>query len=96
MSSLRVNYVQQPVMRFYSYFFDQFLVALLMTDPYKDPKEDLELQKKRQTIKQDFVKVFTDFQQTVETCDMDIVINQVHISINDRHSTNQYISITSD
>lgn len=43
-------------MRFNSYFFDQFLSALTQTNPYKDPKIDLELIKSKRTIKRNTMK----------------------------------------
>jgi hypothetical protein len=48
-------------MRFYTYFFEQFLHAILNADPYVDPKAEFEMQTRRKSIRAEHVKTITDF-----------------------------------
>jgi hypothetical protein len=50
-------------MRFFSYFFEQFLNALILTDPYNNPElKELEKLKRRKTMRKDTIKKLVDFQ----------------------------------
>jgi hypothetical protein len=72
-------------MRFFSYFFEQFLNALILTDPYNNPElEELEKLKRRKTMRKDTIKKLVDFQQLTEIIEMDIKITDFAINIPDR------------
>ena len=41
-SPLKINYIQELIMRLKDYFQEQFVDALTLSDPYQDPKKDFE------------------------------------------------------
>jgi hypothetical protein len=60
---LEVEFFNEAFMRFFSYFFEQFMNALLLTDPYNNPElEELERLKRRKTMRKDTIKKLVDFQ----------------------------------
>lgn len=47
---LSMNYMQEQVFRLYTYFFEQFLDTIWLSDPYADPKSTFEELVKRKVI----------------------------------------------
>lgn len=60
---ISVEFFNESFMRFFSYFFEQFLNAVILTDPYNNPElEELEKLKRRKTMRKDTIKKLVDFQ----------------------------------
>jgi hypothetical protein len=89
-----VEFFNETFMRFFFYFFEQFLNALLLTDPYSNPVlEGLERLKKLKTIKKETIKKLVDFEQDNNIIDMDIKISDFAINIPDRPQSSNYLSL---
>ena len=78
-------------MRFYSFFFEQFLHALLKTDPYNDPKLQFEMVKSRKTIKKDGLLRINDFKQDTEIIDMNVLVQDISVTLPDRPKSKKYL-----
>ena len=89
-----VEFFNETFMRFFFYFFEQFLNALLLADPYSNPVlEGLERLKKLKTIKKETIKKLVDFEQDNNIIDMDIKISDFAINIPDRPQSSNYLSL---
>lgn len=89
-----VEFFNEAFMRFFFYFFEQFLNALLLTDPYCNPVlEGLERLKKLKTIKKETIKKLVNFDQDNNIIDMDIKISDFAIKIPDRPQSSNFLSL---
>jgi hypothetical protein len=59
---MTIEFFNESFMRFFSYFFEQFINSLVLTDPYNNPEmEELERLKKRKHMRRETIKKLVDF-----------------------------------
>lgn len=75
MAPLKLSYFGEPVMRFNDYFQNQFLSALMQSDPYQNPKKEFDRIKKLHTLTADDL-MNKDLKQLKEIGLYDIQIEQ--------------------
>lgn len=60
---MTIEFFNEAFMRFFFYFFEQFMNALLLTDPYNNPiMQELERIKSRKTLQKETIKKLIDFE----------------------------------
>lgn len=92
---LKLEFFNEAFMRFFNYFFQQFMVAMTNTDPYVDTlQEEFEAIKQRKTMRKNTVKMMGDFQQVTTHLEMDVTLTNFQITIPDRPRSKTFLALT--
>lgn len=91
MDTMRVNYIQEIMLRFNDYFMEQFMDCFFMSDPYKDPKQAFDEIRSRDQIHVNQINDKTDFMFADEIGKMDVKITSLEMRIKDRPHSKDYL-----